>query len=132
MNGHPFKKTRTRSGDELYCNEFKENGVTYGVICVEMQHHYDKIEAYEMLRTYMHKLKGPFYVFHSTGISDSQNWNQSNCCTLEDYWQDAVGVDCKVKGYTNGSVLAVLYVRNITEADAAKVDLFLDSFHFGR
>ena len=84
-----------------------------------------------MLFAYMHKLKGPFYIFHNVGSEKSADWNQTGTSTLVDYWQDAVGVDCKVKGYTNGRILAVLYVKNISEAEVSRQELFLDSFHFG-
>ena len=131
MNGPVFEKTKTESGDDLYFNEYEEQGVTYGLICIDMQHHYELPEATQMLATYMHKLKGPFYIFHNIGHEKAADWNHTKTATLVDYWQDAVGVDCKVKGYTNGRILAVLYVKNISEAEVSRQDLFLDSFHFG-
>ena len=48
------------------------------------------------------------------------------------YWQDCSKKDWKVKGYTDGKTLAVLYVKNIGHVDVKKQDLFLDSFHFGQ
>jgi hypothetical protein len=48
---------------------------------------------------------------------------------LTDYWQDSQGVDYKVKGYTNGRVLAILFVRNISQLDVSLQDQYLDSFH---
>ena len=131
MNGRRFTRSKTDSGDILYFNEYVENEVTYGVICIDMQTALELPEARKMLTTYMHKLKGPFFIFHCTGPEKSSDWNQEGSVALVDYWQDAVGVDCKVKGYTNGKVLAVLYVRNIAAVDVSKQELFLDSFHFG-
>jgi hypothetical protein len=126
----PFEKRKTESGDDLYFNEFSEKGVTYGVICVEMKSEYDPDDAIDMLARYMNQLRGPFFVFHQVGQERSKDWNHASSITLVDYWQDARGVDCKVKGYTNGKTLAVLYVRNIGEAEVAKQEAFLDSFHF--
>jgi hypothetical protein len=128
--GTTFEKRKTESGDDLYFNEFTEKGVTYGVICVEMKSKYDVDDALDMLARYMNQLRGPFFIFHQVGQERSKDWNWASSITLVDYWQDAKGVDCKVKGYTNGKTLAVLYVQNIGEAEVAKQDTFLDSFHF--
>jgi hypothetical protein len=128
--GIEFELTRTESGDDLYFNEFSEKGIIYGIICVDMKQRFPLQEATEMLGQYMNKLKGPFFIFHSLGHQEDQDWNHTSSSTLVDYWQDAAGRDCKVKGYTDGKILAVLYVKNISEIDVAKQDAYLDSFHF--
>ena len=120
----------TQSGDRLYFQEFKDNGVTYGMICVQMNDQYELYEAEEMLRCYMANLKAPLYILHNTGIHDDADWNSEATRTVVDYWQDCSKKDWKVKGYTDGKTLAVLYVKNIGHVDVKKQDLFLDSFHF--
>jgi hypothetical protein len=127
------KKTEsclTQSGDQLYFHEFRDKNVTYGMICVQMTHECTLEEAEEMLRSYIDKLKGPFYILHNTGIHSDADWNSETSQTIVDYWQDASRKDWKVKGYTNGKTIAVLYVKNIGHADVKKQDFFLDSFHF--
>jgi len=121
----------TQSGDRIYFHEFKDTGVTYGLICVRMQDEYRLLEAQEMLKSYIEKLRGPFYILHNTGLHDEADWNSENTSTIVDYWQDCNKKDWKVKGYTDGKTLAVLYVKNIGHVDVKKQDLFLDSFHFG-
>jgi len=120
----------TQSGDRLYFQEFKDNGVNYGMICVQMNDQFDLHEAEGMLRTYIEKLKAPLYILHNTGIDDDTDWNSEATRTVVDYWQDCNKKDWKVKGYTDGKTLAVLYVKNISHVDVKKQDLFLDSFHF--
>lgn len=120
----------TASGDELYFHEFKEKKVSYGLICVQMSSQHTLEEAEVMLRSYIDKLKGPFYILHNTGMDDDADWNSENSKTIVDYWQDYNRKDWKVKGYTNGRILSVLYVKDIGHADVRKQDLFLDSFHF--
>ena len=83
-----------------------------------------------MLADYMNKLKDPFLVNHEVGLEASKDWNQAGSVCLVDHWQDAGGVDCKVKGYTDGQVMAVLYVKNICAGEVSKQEEFLDSFHF--
>jgi hypothetical protein len=101
------------------------------MICVDMNEQYSLTEAGEMLRSYIDKLRGPLYILHNTGIHEDTDWNSETSTTIVDYWQDCNKKDWKVKGYTNGKTLAVLYVKNIGNADVKRQDLFLDSFHFG-
>lgn len=122
--------SKTESGDKLYFHEFKEKKVSYGMICVEMNEQLSVDEASEMLTTYIEKLRGPLYILHNTGIQEDADWNSSQSKTVVDYWQDCDKKDWKVKGYTNGKILAVLYVKNISQVDVSKQDFFLDSFHF--
>ena len=120
----------TQSGDRLYVQEFIDDGVSYGLICVQMNDQYELYEAEEMLRCYIANLKGPLYILHNTGIHDDADWNSEATKTVVDYWQDCSKRDWKVKVYTDGKTLAVLYVKNIGHVDVKKQDLFLDSFHF--
>lgn len=125
-----LESSKTASGDNLYFHEFKEKNVTYGMICVHMNHDCSLEEAEELLRSYINTLRGPFYILHNTGIHEDADWNSETSKTIVDYWQDCQRRDWKVKGYTNGRTLAVLYVKNIGHVDVKKQDLFLDSFHF--
>lgn len=128
--GTELESMPTRSGDQLYFHEFREGNVTYGMICVRMNTEHTLEEAEAMLRCYIDKLRGPFYILHNTGVHDEADWNTESSRTIADYWQDAGKKDWKVKGYTNGNVLAVLFVKNIGQVDVRKQDIFLDSFHF--
>lgn len=125
-----LESSTTASGDQLYFHEFKEKNVSYGMICVQMTSEYSLDEAEVLLKSYIDKLKGPFYILHNTGIHDDTDWNSETSKTIVDYWQDRQKKDWKVKGYTNGKILSVLYVKNIGHVDVRKQDLFLDSFHF--
>jgi hypothetical protein len=126
-----ISRTKTESGDDLYFHDTTEAGVTYGIICVCLQQQYSLEEASEMLGSYMEKLHQPFFIRHNVGQQNGADWNSYHTKTIVDYWQDGDGCDWKVKGYTNGSILAVLYVRNIAQLEVTKQDLYLDSFHFG-
>ncbi|MFL5739757.1 MAG: hypothetical protein ACJ75B_06040 [Flavisolibacter sp.] len=130
LSGNDFQQTKTVTGDQLYFSECSEKTVDYGIICIRMLETYSLEEASYMLSNYMDKLKDPFLVLHNTGVQKDIDWNSRASRTLVDYWQDAEKKDWKVKGYTDGSFLAVLYVKNIAQVDVRKQDLFLDSFHF--
>jgi len=125
-----FRKSVTESGDDLYFYEHEEAGLAYGVICVQLNQDYELQEATDLLVHYMDALKGPFYILHQTGLKKETDWNSESTRKLVDYWQDGDLMDWKVKGYTNGKQIAVLYVKNISLVDVARQDRFLDSFHF--
>jgi hypothetical protein len=120
----------TSSGDRLYFHEFRERKVNYGMICVQMDEQYDMTMAVEMLTSYMDSLRGTFFILHNTGIHPAADWNNDLSRSFEDYWQDMQKRDWKIKGYTDGRTLAILYVKNISHVDVKKQELFLDSFHF--
>jgi hypothetical protein len=125
-----FETIITASGDQLYFQRSREKKVTYGLICVRLHREYELDEATEMLNNYIDKLRGPFFILHHIGLRKDIDWNTSTSRTVVDYWQDADKHDWKVKGYTDGRFMAVLYVKNINHVEVAKQDLFLDSFHF--
>ena len=125
-----FKKTITPSGDRFYFNEFSEKNVTYGIICIKFQQEYDLDESADMLTKYIQKLRAPYFILHNTGLSETKDWNHLSSIVMEDYWQDGNQQDWKVKGYSDGKNMAVLYVKNIGHVEVKKQDLFLDGFHF--
>ncbi|MFL5811505.1 MAG: hypothetical protein ACJ749_18420 [Flavisolibacter sp.] len=130
LSSSDFQSTITVSGDKLYFSEFSENKVTYGIICIHLREACELDEASKMLHNYLGKLMGPFYILHNTGAQKDVDWNTVSSKTLVDYWQDGDKQDWKVKGYTDGRFMAVLYVKNISHVEVRKQDLFLDSFHF--
>ena len=121
----------TRNGDDLYFHEYSEKKITDGLICIRLHKNYELLSAEELLSVYINKLRKPFHIHHHIGLTGDTDWNQTGTATITDYWQDRKGFDWKIKGYTNGKYMAVLYVKNIGEAALNKHDLFLDSFHFG-
>jgi hypothetical protein len=125
-----FKSITTASGDQLHFNKYFEKGVTYGIICIQLNRHYEMKQAVSLLARYINKLKRSFYVLHNTGLQAGTDWNSPLSKSIVDYWQDEDQKDWKVKGYTDGSTMAILYVKNITQIEVRQQDLFLDSFHF--
>lgn len=123
-----FDSCTTAFGDKLYCSKFSEKKVGYGIICIKLKQCYETEEAKELLGNYINKLKGSFSIVHNTGLQNCTGRNPVT--TMIDYWRDAEEKDWKVKGYTNGKVMAVLYVKNIGLAETKKQEFFLDSFKF--
>jgi hypothetical protein len=117
----------TRDGDKVLFNEYEEDNVTYGTICVQMQEEYTLADAEMILMNYMNRVRKPMQIHCNVSMDNNVEGRQ---LTITDYWQDDAGTDWKVKGYTNGKIIAVLYVKNIGDTTVQNHDAFLNGFRF--
>ena len=122
-----FQVRHTKDGDKLYFNEYSEDGVTYGLICVQMPEFYPMEEAERILVQYVNRVRKPLQISH-TSLMEAERF--AGMTTLTDYWQDRAGFDWKVKGYTNGKIVSLLYVKNITDTSVKNHDAYLEGFRF--
>ena len=122
-----FEHTR-HEGDELYFAEHQEKLITYGVLVAHLQQELCQEDARTVLSSYLNRLRKPFKAQHNTGITDCSASN----INLVDYWQDEDCVDWKLKAYSDGKTMAVLYVKNINDSEVEKQEAFLNSFRFGK
>src|SRR5438067_13392214 len=127
-----LEHVQNESGDRLYFTDYSENEVNYGIICIDLNEFYLQDEAEALLENYINKLRKHFFILHNTGLQPVMDWNSNDSSAFIDYWQVFDQKDWKIKGYTNGRFMAVLYVKNISQAEVKKQEEFLDSFHFGK
>ena len=126
-----FEHTRNEEGDQIYYADHYEKDCRYGVICAWLSKPLMAEEASGLLKSYVERLQGPFSAEHSTGVLVTSEPTLTYPVTaMTDYWQDGQGQDWKVKGYTDGRIVSVLFVKNIGEGEIDKQDAFLDSFSF--
>ena len=124
-----FESSLSENGDITYFAESNDKGVTYGVICIQLADtNHPMAEAEILLTKFMNSLHIPFKIEHNSGAQFSAETTGQTSIT--DYWQDKNKADWKVKGFTNGEVIAVLYVKNISDTAVSKIDAFLDGFRF--
>jgi hypothetical protein len=129
-NFKAFDRTTTQHGDEFYIGECKAEKAGYGVLYIDLKDEYSMEDAETMLMYYISRLQEPFSIAHNTGIGYCKSMNNiSRVVKLVDYWQDEDGKDWKLKGYTDGKFIAVLYVQNISEVDVAKQEVFLEGLN---
>lgn len=122
-----FSIKYTREGDRIYFNEYTDSKVTYGVICIDMKNLYNLGQAENILGQYINKIRKPFKISHNVSIEIKR---KPALRSATDYWQDEAGKDWKITGYTNGKIVAVLYVKNITATTVKEHDAFLNGFKF--
>jgi hypothetical protein len=123
-----FEHCSTKHGDRFYLGESSAEKVNYGVVFIDLQDEFEVSDAETVLANYMSTLHTPFGISFNTGIHHcSMHKEASGLTQIVDYWQDKWGIDWKIKGYTDGKFLAVLYVRNINEISVEKQDVYLNS-----
>jgi hypothetical protein len=121
---------QTQSGDLMYMSECKENDVTYGVISIRLKKAYNNLDDAEMvLNRFMNNLQPGFGIQHTTRGGIYQTANEK-VKSIIDYWQDIEQLDWKVKGWTDGRNISVLYVKNIGQLQVAQEENFLNAFIF--
>jgi hypothetical protein len=126
-NNRTLHVRHTKEGDKLLFNEYAEDGVTYGTICVQMREDYTPEQAERILVHYLNRVRKPMHIACNFSMDIKYDDNQ---LTITDYWQDQSGIDWKVQGYTNGKMVAVLYVKNIGDTTVKNHDAFLNGFRF--
>ena len=127
-----FRPSYTKNGNLMYFAETEDNGVTYGCVTIVLKEPVDNLaEAEKNLAFFMQTLQKSYSVDYTAGFSFGYmpKYN-SKARGIVDYWQDAAEVDWKLKGWTNGRIMSVVYVSNITDLPVNKVEMFLDSFQF--
>ena len=118
--------TRTKDNDVMHVVKCFSGPISYGVICIDLHNPFvNGAEAGKTLVNFMNSLHQPFSILHQTGMEE-KTVNDGDL-TITDYWQDKGNRDWKVKGWTNGQVVAVLFVSNISEMAVCNQDRFLES-----
>ena len=120
------------SGDssKVYVSECPKDGVNYGVICVKLlKPENDLAVAEEALISYMDYLKTSFKITKSAGYGKGHRLNNDeNTRGVIDYWEDNDKNNWKIKGWTDGKFIGILYAYSPKELNETRVNIFLESF----
>lgn len=128
LNNQPTLHCKlTAEGERVYFYEHNLNGVTYGLITVNVKEGCAPPQAEALLIHYLHQIQKPFGIAHGLRVEIGMT---PAGVELTDYWQDEGGRDWKVRGLCNGAVLAVLYVKNIGRCRVSEHETYLDGFRF--
>jgi hypothetical protein len=123
---------KTKTGDLVQVHEYKDNDATFGIITIRLKNWFSELQQAEpVLTEFMQQLQPTFAVQHTTGRVVHYESQQTKI-DITDYWQDVEGTDWKVKGWTDGKTMAVLYIRNIAQVPVEKESFFLNGMLFGR
>jgi hypothetical protein len=128
-----FSKEVSADSSEVYTGECKaSDGLSYGLVCVALgveARADDMRKAEDILQSYMDYLKARLNITYASGYRrDYRLRNNEHSRGILDYWRDKQNNNWKVKGWTDGKYMGVLYVVFKDEISEEKSDVFLDGF----
>lgn len=125
-----FEKEYSEDSSEVYVGECVKEEMTYGVICVKLLQPVNDLEAAEeSMINYLNYLKSSFSIVKSAGYGRGHRLNNNeNTRGVLDYWEDAEKRNWKMKAWTDGKYIGVLYGYSAKDLPEQKINLFLESF----
>jgi hypothetical protein len=127
-----FENEYSEDSSKLTVSECASGDLNFGIICVQLkQIQSDPDKAESSLIEYLNYLKKTFNILKSAGYGKGHRLaNNETTRGVLDYWEDGDKNNWKVKGWTNGKFITVLYVYAKTDLPETKINVFLDGFRF--
>lgn len=119
-------------GSTVYADDCEKDGVTWGIYCVKLLKPVNDLDAAEdTVISYLDFLKLDYGIVSSKGYDKGHKLNKDETTRgIFDKWEDVDKGKWKVKAWTNGKFIGVLYVHSNKELPDKKAELFLESFRF--
>jgi hypothetical protein len=124
-------QVKTEEGYNAFIGQSKLHDVTYGFATVFLPFQLLGKELQTNLFLMMQDVHASFDISFGTGLTYGYNHAGDNTIFgITEYWQDREGNDWKVKGWSNGSVMTVLYIKNIGSVSFKDQECYLDGISF--
>ncbi len=125
-----FEMEYSEDSSLIYMSECEQEEMNYGIICVKLLEYADDLNgAEEFLISYLDYLKTSFKILKSAGYGKGHRLaNNENTRGVLDYWEDSEKNNWKIKAWTDGKFIGVLYGYSSKELNETKLNLFLDGF----
>lgn len=125
-----FSVSYSEDSSKVYTGECMNDETSYGIVCVKLKESIANIaEAEDLMVAYLDYLKKSFKITSSTGYGKGHRLKQrEDTRGIIDYWKDEEKNNWKIKSWTDGKFIAVLYAYSQKELAESKVNVFLDSF----
>lgn len=125
-----YKVDKSADSSLVFTGECTSGEVTYGVICVKLLTAVDDLTmAEDLLISYLDYLKSTFTITKAAGYGRGHRLdNNEQTRGILDYWEDDAKDLWKVKAWTNGKFIGVMYAYSQKELPEVKVNAFLESF----
>jgi hypothetical protein len=125
-----FGMSYSDDSSKVYTGTCITDNTSYGIICVKLKQAVPAMtDAEELLVSYLDYLKTSYKITSSAGYGKGHRLkDREDTRGIIDYWKDDEKNNWKIKGWTDGKFIAVLYTYSQTELNESKVNVFLDSF----
>lgn len=127
-----FNTDFSEDSSTVYTSECVQAEITYGVICIKLlQSINDLRAAEEMMVSYLDFLKADFNIRTAGGYGKGHILGDDERTRgVVDYWKDGEGENWKIKGWTDGKFIGVLFAHTMKDLPEPKVNGFLDGLRF--
>lgn len=127
-----FDVTYSEDSAKVFTSECKGADAYYGIICIKLAAEISPISTAETtLVSYLDFLKSAFKITSAAGYGKGHRLRgDENTRGIIDYWKDDEKNNWKVKGWTDGKYIAVLYTYSLKDLPDTKVNAFLDGLSF--
>jgi hypothetical protein len=128
-----FDKTYSEDSSTVYTAECETDSLTFGIICVKLNETVkDGKDAEELMISYLDYLKSILEIKTSAGYGKGHTMNDKpDARGVIDYWKNKEGSKWKVKAWTDGNFISVLYIMAKGELnETEKMNVFLNGFRF--
>lgn len=125
-----FDESKSPDSSVVFAGECVKDEITYGTICVKLLNPPASLAmAEDLLVAYLDFLKGSFSITKAAGYGKGHRLNNNeNTRGILDYWEDNEKNNWKVKAWTNGKVVGVMYAFSKKALPEPKVNIFLEGF----
>ena len=127
-----FDVDLSEDSSTVYTSECMKDSVTYGIICIKLLNPVTNLtNAEDLAISYLDYLKLNFEIKSSVGYGrGNMLGNNEKTRGITDYREDKEKNKWKVKTWTDGKFIGVLYAHSRKELPETKADTFLNSFRF--
>jgi len=127
-----FEYTLSTDSSKVYSAECENDSTTYGIICIKLFVPIIELEAAEeVMISYLDYLKSEFEIATAVGVGKGHRLNNNEKTRgVIDYWMGLDGYEWKVKAWTDGKFISVLYAVRENNMSETKADLFFNGLRF--
>ena len=127
-----FDESYSGDSSKVYTAECTKDSVTYGTICVKLLNPVNDINlAEDLVVSYLDFLKKTFTIEHAVGYGRGNRLGSNeNTRGVIDYWRDKDNNNWKIKAWTDGRFIGIVYAYTGKELPEARADVVLNSFRF--
>jgi hypothetical protein len=123
-----FTFEKSQDSSDVYTAACVAEELTFGIICVKLKYIITDIQVSEStLISYLDYLKTSFKINSAAGYGKGHRLkNREDTRGIIDYWKDSDGLNWKIKGWTDGKYIVVLFVKTAKDVPETKANVFLD------
>lgn len=127
-----FDSYDLEDGSTVYADDCEKEGVTYGIYCVKLKKTISDLDAAEdTIKTYLDFLKLDYGIVKGKGYDKGHKLNKNDATRgVFDSWEDADKNKWKIRAWTNGSFICILYIFSGKELPDKKSEIYLEGLRF--